>query len=281
MVTNVLTDFFKDDFIEGDFNQNSFMIEVHQNFVTVDRKHQHTSLIESKTIIVDKDVIVYLHEKKEDVFDLECKWLWRNPTIFENLSQKQAHDLQKIIIQISHAQRLVAIQNEELSGIRVGKQVWSSKNIDLDMGIDSKIPSGEDPTGEGRGRLYSYKGVESIENLFTDWRVPTVKDYLELFGFFDLRCWEELTERMEFNLCGFFSHRIPEKEFNMFLEMNRALKPGKGGFYWTSNIESFDYKNKLSGKRNYVYFNKYNQQTTIEESVNSNDNMFSLRLIKK
>jgi uncharacterized protein (TIGR02145 family) len=281
MVANVLTDFFIDDFVKGDFNQNAFMIEVRQNYVTVDRKHQHTSLIESKTIKVDKDVIVYLHNKKEEVFDLECKWLWRNPTYFENLSKQQAEDLQRIIIQLSNAQRRAATLSSGLKGIRVGNQIWASQNMDVDMGMESRIPTYADKNLPELGRLYTYKAVDRIDNLYPDWRVPTIDDYKILFDFFDNQKFGELTKHMEFHLGGFYSEKIPQSEMNMFLEMNPALEPFSGGFYWTSDIRDYDYKEEWSGKRSYIYFNRFNENISIEESVNANDNMFSLRLIKK
>ncbi|MGB0346911.1 MAG: hypothetical protein ACPGGA_05455 [Balneolaceae bacterium] len=281
MVANVLTDFFIDDFVEGDFNQNSFMIEVSQNFVTVDRKHQHTSLIESKTIKVDKDVIVYLHEKNEDVYDLECKWLWRDATFFENLSKQQALDLQRIIIQLSNAQRRAAMLISGLKGIRVGNQIWANQNMDIDMGLESKVPIAYEKEMPELGKLYTYKAVDRIDNLYADWRVPTVKDYEDLFDFFYDQKWNELTKNMGFHLGGFFSEKIPNNELNLFIEMNPALRALNGGFYWTSDIEDYNYKDEYSGKRKYVYFNNFNEEINIEESVNSNDNLFSLRLIKK
>ena len=281
MVANVLTDFFIDDFVEGDFNQNSFMIEVNQNFVTVDRKHQHTSLIESKTIKVDKDVIVYLHQKDEELYNLECKWLWRDATFFENLSHKQALDLQRIIIQLSNAQRRAATLNSGIRGIRVGNQIWANKNMDVDMGLESRIPLADDKEMEELGKLYTYKAADRIDNLYADWRVPTVKDFEELFEFFDAQKWVELTNHMEFHLGGFFSERIPQNELNLFLEMNPALQALNGGFYWTSDVEDYNYKDELSGKRKYIYFNRFNEEISVEESVNANDNLFSLRLIKR
>ncbi len=281
MIANVLTDFFVDDFVEGDFKLNAFKIEVWQNYITVDRKHQHTSLIESKTTKVDRDVIVYLHEKDSDHFDLECKWLWRDATYFENLSKQQALDLQRIIIQLSQAQRKAALINSGLKGIKVGNQVWASKDITLDLGLLSKIPVSGKQEMESLGRIYNYKGVERIETLFDDWRVPTAEDFRELLNFFDRQRWQELTGRMKFGLSGFFSERIPEEELNIFMEMNPALQTLNGGFYWTSTIDGYDYKDEKSGKRSYVFFNKFNEEVSLEQSVNSNDNYFSLRLIKK
>lgn len=281
MVANVLTDFFVDDFVDGDFGQNDFVIDVNHDIVNVDRKHQHTSLIESRTIKVDKDVIVYLHEKEEDIFDLECKWIWRDPTLFENLSKSQAENLQHTILEISKSLKTATIVQSELKGIKVGNMVWSSQNINIDMGLDSVLPKVDDRHPGQLNRLYTYNGVEKIESLFPEWRVPTVNDYNKLMAFFGRFMWKELTKNMKFEFGGFYSERIPEKELKVFLDMNPALKPLNGGFYWTSDIDNFDRRKVNSGKRSYIYFNNYTQSVNVDQSVNANNNMFSLRLIKR
>ena len=281
MIANVLTDLFIEDFIENDFSFNSFMIEVNDNYVTVDRKHQQTSLIESKTIKVDKDVLVYLHEVEDDVVNLECRWLWRDSTVFEKLSLEQATQLQKTIMHISNTSRNAALRNQRLGGIRVGDQIWSRNNLDIEVGLDSIFPKRENKPLKQLGRLYTYSGAERIESLYTDWRIPKIEDFEELFSFFDENNWDELTSHMEFKLAGFHSDKIQERELNLFLEMNPALKPHYGGFYWTSDVYDYNPRHSKSGKRSYIYLNSFNNEITTEQSVNANDIMFSLRLIKR
>lgn len=281
MIANVLTDYFVEDLVEDGILSNSFSIEVHNNYVTVDRKHQHTSLIESKTIKVEKDVIVYLHKKGSDVYNLECKWLWRNSTIFENLSFEDAKQLELVITQISTSLRRVAMLNNNLSGIQVGDQLWASKDINLDMGLESKFSGLNEAQKIQKNRLYSYTGAQRVEANYPEWRIPTVEDFEELFNFFGDNIQKELTGHLNFFYHGFYSDRIPSKEMKLFLELNPALRAKNGGFYWTSNIEGYDPRNENMGKRKYVYLNRFSAQASIEESVNANDNFFSLRLIHR
>ncbi len=281
MVANVLTDLFIEDFIENESGFSSFKIEVNNNSVTVDRKHQQTSLIESKTIKVDKDVLVYIHEIGEDVVDLECKWLWRDSTVFEKLSYEQALELQRTITQISNTNREAALKNVHLTGIRVGSQIWSATNLNIDVGIESSIPKSDDKVLKQLGMLYTYSGAERIESLHPGWKIPTIKDYQILFNFFRSDKWNELTGHMDFKLAGFYSKKIKEKEMRTFLEMNAALKPHYGGFYWTRDFVDIQPGNSKTGKRSYIYFNSFNKEITEEQSINANDNYFSLRLIKK
>lgn len=281
MVANVLTDLFIEDFVDKTYDFSAFLIEVNDNFVTVDRKHQHTSLIESKTVKVDKDVIVYLHEVEDDVVDLECRWLWRDSTIFEKLSNDQALKLQNTIIQISNSQRRAGLKNIEMGAIRVGDQIWSSCNLDIEMGIESKEPTIDGKHLKNFGLLYTYRGAEKIISMFPEWRIPTVSDYLQLMDFFNDNFWKELTGHMEFKLAGFHSDKISKSELDQFLGLNPALKSRNGGFFWTSDVRDYNPRNAGSGMRNYIYFNKFTKRITSEQSVNANDNMFSLRLIKR
>ncbi len=281
MIANVLTDLFVRDFVEENSNLNSFVIEVSGDFVTVNRKHQFTSLIESKSIKVDTDVVFYLHEVDEDVTHLECKWLWREPTIFENLSLEQALELKKTISHVALMSRNLALMEPKIKGIQVGDQCWSAQNFDIDLGIYSVMPKINSKPMRQVGLLYTYEGAERIEACFPDWRIPTLADYEELCSFFKKRKWNELTKNMEFKLAGFQSRNVDLKELEIFFDNNPALKPKNGGFYWTSDIVQSKSSRNISHKRTYIHLNSITNEITNGQSVTVNDNMFSLRLIKK
>lgn len=282
MIATALTDLFVDDFVEGDFESTSFNIEVTENFLTVDRRHQHTSLIESKTIKVEADVIIYVHKKESSLYDLVCHWLWREPTRFENLSHDQAIELQQIISQIAHSLRKASNQNNTLKGIKVGNQIWSDRNLFMDAGLETAIQSELNKMErKDFGYLYTKAGAERVASIFPDWRIPSQEDYVELFSFFGSEAWDEITKNMKFRMGGFKSVKIPENEMKQFLEFNSALKLYNSGFYWTSDVTP-DYSGKKSlEKHTYMYLNEFKKTFSFEQSVQANNNQFSLRLIRK
>lgn len=281
MLVNVFTDQIAENVAIAGAKDSSFLVEVHNNYVTVDRRHQHTSLVESKTIKVDKDVLVQLHRERNNQYTLECKWLWRDPTVFENLLYDEAKLLKQVITQIATSLQRLAVASPRLNGIEVGNQMWASEDINLDMGLESKISRASGYSKYGIKRLYTFTGAKKIEENYPDWRIPTVEDYLELFEFLPQAPLKELVKNLKFGFYGFHSNRLSTEEMIRFQKMNPALKPFYGGFYWTSDIEGYDPKNEKYGKRKYIYLNRLSKQVTIEESVNLNDNFFSLRLIHR
>ena len=280
MLSNALTDYVPQEIDLVGQGENSFTIEVHKNYVTIDRKHPHTSLIESKTIKVDKDVIVTLYKKAEDVYKLECKWLWRNPTVFDNLTREEATQLRTVINKLANSLRSLATANKTLPAIKIGKQVWAKVDIDIDMGIESRA-SEANCSKNSVNRLYTYTGAERVAANFPNWRIPTVEDYQEMMDYLYWGLFKELTGPINFGFYGFASNSISDKDLKAFQQMNRALQANNGGFYWTSDIEGYDPEYEQFGKRKYIYLNRFTQKVNIEESVNMNDNLFSLRLIHK
>lgn len=281
MLANVLTENIAEQLVVGGADSNSFSVEVYNNYVTVDRKHHHTSLIESKTIKVEKDVIVYLKKQAHNVYQLQCKWLWREPTIFENLSYDEGIELQQVITQIATSLRQLEMSNHSLDGIQVGKQVWARHDISLDLGLESYVSRFSSYDTDTKYRLYTYTGAQKIEANYPDWRIPTVQDFVKLSKFFGKGYIKELLGNLNFGFYGFHSKRIPHNEMTQFLNMNPALKAQNGGFYWTSDLKGFDPQNEQFGNRSYIYFNRLTQKVCRQESVNANDNFFSLRLIRR
>ena len=280
MLSNALKDYISQDLDVVGQGENSFLIEVHKNYVTVDRKHQHTSLIESKTIKVDKDVIVYVNKTGDNSFDLQCKWLWRNPTVFKGLTWEEARELEEVINRMSNSLRQLAVADKNLPSIRVGKQLWAKVDIDLDMGLESQ-DSEADLKRNSADRLYTYTGAERVAANFPDWRIPTVDDFKELADFLDWGFYQELVSHLNFGFGGFCSNSIHKKELNKFMQMNPALQPNNGGFYWTSDLIGSEQDSRLYGKRKYIYLNRFTKKVSVEESINVNDNFFSLRLIHR
>ncbi len=280
MLANALTHQIGQDIEVVGQGENSFSIEVYKNFVTVDRQHKHTSLIESKTIKVEKDVIIYIHRSRNDAYNLECKWLWRKPTVFENLTFEQANKLKVIISRVATSLRSLAMAKSTLEGIRVGRQVWAKHDIDLDMGLECRTLQSDIGSREVN-RTYNYRGAERIEANFPGWRIPTVQDFNDLASFFRRHLFTELTGKLNFGFHGFDSGVIPKKEIDIFLGLNPALQVENGGFYWTSDLDGFEPEKDNFGNRKYFYLNRLTRDTAIKDSANVNDNFFSLRLIRR
>lgn len=267
---------------KGRTSLKSFSIDVFDDFVTVNRAHRtNTDMVESKSIRVDRDVIVDIEKVGSNLAHVTCSWLWRDSTHFDSLTLSQATKLKLVIEQIANGKRNLIMQEKQIKGILIGNQIWSYSNLELDLGLQSMYPKHGEVDIRNIGRLYTYHGAQQIEETYKNWRIPSVEDYRELFSFFnDERLWFELTENLNFELAGFHSKKIDPKQYQKFMELNPALKINNGGFYWTS--ESF--KKQLEGKnslvRRYMYLNRYSKTPQFDETINNTESMFSLRLIK-
>jgi uncharacterized protein (TIGR02145 family) len=262
--------------------KKDFEIEVRKDYVTVTTAPQsHSNMLQSKSFRVEKDVIVVISEMQDGLYAVDCNWLWRDPTNLEFLTKAQAEELKQVVEQIAQTKRSLNMQNSRLKGIRVGNQIWCDKNIDMDIGAECVLPAKNGNEIHSLGRLYSYDGVEQIEAMYKNWRVPTEEDFSELFEYLATNTWTELTKNMNFKLCGFHTKRLSSEEFDQFLEQDPSLRIYFGGFYWTSEILSKQEHSNRPKSRKYLYLNKLNAKLSFEESQCSNHNMLSLRLIKK
>ncbi len=261
--------------------RKDFDIEVNSDFVTVSRKHQNNSnMLQSKTFKVEKDVLVVIQSGNYDRFSIEFDWLWREPTKFENLTMTQAEELKQLVEQIAQTKRSLDAQIESLKGIKVGNQVWCEQNISIDVGAECGFPMLNGNPVTTIGRLYTYEGVEQVSALYKKWRVPSKKDYIQLFSFLKPNAWKEITLNMQFLMGGFGSKKISEETLEKFIEQNKALRVFNGGFYWTSDIISYNDITSRPKSRRYLRFNKTNKKVSFEESQCANKNMLSLRLIR-
>ncbi|MBO6792623.1 MAG: hypothetical protein JJ895_01840 [Balneolaceae bacterium] len=261
--------------------RKDFDIEVHKDFVTVSRKLQnHSNMLQSRTFRVEKDVLVEVSKTNNDLYTLECAWLWREPTIFNNLSFNQADELKQVVDQIAQTKRSLDMHQTNLKGIKVGNQIWCDQNINIDIGAECAYPLLKGNKVTSFGRLYTYEGVEQVNALYKKWRVPTEQDYLELFSFLAPRAWKELTQNMQFLMSGFRSKRLKDDLLDKFLEQNKALRVFNGGFYWTSEITKYSDETDRPLSRKYLQLNKLNNKISFEESQCANRNMLSLRLIR-
>ena len=258
-----------------------FEIEVHQDFVTVTTKPQeHSNMLQSKSFRVEKDVIVLISERNNGLSSVDCNWLWRNPTHFEYLTKEQAEELKQVVEQLAQTKRSLNMQDSTLKGIRVGNQVWCDQNLGIDIGEECALPRHNGNEIHTMGRLYSYEGVEQINTMYKNWRIPTKQDYKELFAYLSHNVWNEITKNMKFKMSGFNTKRLSVDEFEQFLEQDPSLRVLSGGFYWTSDIYSSHEDSERPKSRTYVQLNKLSGKISFEESQCSNQNMLSLRLIR-
>lgn len=67
------------------------------------------------------------------------------------------------------------------SPIRVGNQVWSDRNISVDV-EGSKCYDDNLANCQKRGRLYTWEMAKKVAEMYPEWRLPTEQDYEELFA---------------------------------------------------------------------------------------------------
>lgn len=138
---------------KGHQKKVDFEIEVNGDFVTVSRKRlDHSNMLQSKSFKVEQDVLVIIQNSRNNLYSVELDWLWREPTRFDNLTLKQAEELKQLVEQLAQSKRELESQNLNLKGIKVGSQVWSESNIDIDVGLDCSFPVLE-------GRVLKKSGV--------------------------------------------------------------------------------------------------------------------------
>lgn len=267
---------------KGHQKKVDFEIEVNGDFVTVSRKRlDHSNMLQSKSFKVEQDVLVIIQNSRNNLYSVELDWLWLKPTRFDNLTLKQAEELKQLVEQLAQSKRELESQNLNLKGIKVGSQVWSESNIDIDVGLDCSFPVLEGRVLKKIGRLYTYEGAKNASEQYSNWRIPTEEDFRQLFSFFPENAWKEVTERMNFHFSGFGSKRLAQEKIDKFLEQNPALKIPNSGFYWTNEITSFNDDTGLPKSIKYLMLNKFSSRSIFKEAQCSNQNMFSLRLIRK
>lgn len=261
--------------------QKDFDIEVNDDFVTVNRKHQnHSNMLQSKSFKVDKDVLAIIHFRDNDLYEVELAWLWREATRFKYLTLYQAEELKQIVEQIAQSKRSLENQVLILKGIKVDNQVWCAENMDVDVGLESTHPTLDGKPITSIGRLYTFEGAKKVTEMHKNWRLPTEKDYKKLFRFLLSRDWGDITQNMQFHFASFKSKKIPDSKLERFFEQNKALSIHNCGFYWTNDIVSYLEGGKRAKSRKYIQISKLNRKIIFKESHCSNQNMFSLRLIR-
>ncbi len=267
---------------KGQQKKEDFEIEVNDDFVTVSRKRlDHSNMLQSKSFKVEQDVLVIIQSSRNNLYSVELDWLWRDSTRFDNLTLKQAEELKQLVEQLAQSKRELESQGHSLKGIKVGSQIWSEKNVDIDIGLDCCFPVYDGREIKKIGRLYTYEGAKNASEQYSNWRIPTEEDFRKLFSFFPENAWKEVTERLNFHFSGFGSKKLSQEKIDRFLEQNPVLKIPNSGFYWTNDITSFNDDTGLPKSTKYMMLNKFTSRSIFKESQCSNQNMFGLRLIRK
>lgn len=265
----------------GISNKNSIDISVFDDFVMVNRVlPSNAEMIESKSVKIDRDVFIQIEPDGAETVCLHCIWLFRTPTSFHHLHEREAQELKKVIEKMSTAKKNLWMQEIDLKGVLVGSQVWSDKNIDIDMGMQSVFPKYGDLSIRNYGRLYTYEGAEQAADFLSGWRLPTKADFEELIHYLDFDPWNELTKNLDFMLAGFHSKKIDSKRLSKYLEANPTLKIKQGGFYWTSDNAAKEIEGKTTFSRTFMHLNRFSKVPVFDETSASNENLFSLRLIR-
>lgn len=260
-------------------SEDSRIIELDFDYITVTSFSKPGNYIkESITIRIEADAEISIVKGKQGEYMVVFHWFWREKYTLDHVTLDEAQNIKEAMLKIINVKKSVSNVSKKMEGIKVGKQIWAKRNLNVDVGDFSVEPLFQEDLTKQNGRLYSWHGAVKAAEIYNGWKIPSVEDYKELFEYLSGSLWKELTTSMNFSLSGVYSERLLELHGNPFAKAGEPLAYEVGGFYWTSDFDQI--RRNGPKQRKLIRFNSLNKKIEPSSISELNRNMLSVRLIK-